>query len=122
MPGMELSALVLNCTLKKSPEASNTQGLIDMVTAHFDDLGVRHETIRPVDYVIPFGVVSDLGDGDQWPQILEKVLAADILIMGMSIWFGVRNSVIQMVIERLDGTYESTNAVGQYPLYNKVAG
>ena len=42
--------------------------------------------------------------------------------MGMSIWFGVRNSVIQMVIERLDGSYELTNDVGQYPMYNKVAG
>ena len=42
--------------------------------------------------------------------------------MGMSIWFGVRNSVSQMVIERLDGTYNTTNEVGQYPMYNKVAG
>jgi multimeric flavodoxin WrbA len=34
----------------------------------------------------------------------------------------VRSSVCQLVIERLDGTYNSTNAVGQYPMYNKVAG
>ena len=119
---MELNALVLNCTLKKSPEPSNTQGLIDIVTSHFDELGVSHETLRPVDYRIPFGVVSDMGDGDEWPQILEKVLAADILIMATSIWFGVRNSVCQMVIERLDGTYNTTNDVGQYPLYNTVGG
>jgi multimeric flavodoxin WrbA len=63
-----------------------------------------------------------MGEGDEWPQILEKVLAADILIIGMSIWFGVRNSVSQMVIERLDGTYNTTNDVGQYPLYNTVGG
>jgi len=119
---MEPNALILNCTLKKSPERSHTQGLIDIVTGHLDDLGVKHETLRPVDYDIPFGVESDLGEGDEWPQILEKILAADILIIGMSIWFGVRNSVCQMVIERLDGTYESTNDVGQYPMYNKVAG
>ena len=79
---MELNALILNCTLKKSPEPSNTQALIDIVTGHFDELGVEHETLRPVDYEIPFGVVSDMGDGDEWPQILEKVLAADILIIG----------------------------------------
>jgi multimeric flavodoxin WrbA len=119
---MEPNALILNCTLKKSPERSHTQGLIDIVTRHFDDFGVKHETLRPVDYNIPFGVESDLGEGDEWPQILEKILAADILIIGMSIWFGVRNSVSQMVIERLDGTYNSTNDVGQYPLYNKVGG
>ena len=118
----EPNALILNCTLKKSPEESNTEALIDIVTGNFDELGVAHETIRPVDFNIPFGVVNDMGDGDEWPQILDKILAADIVIMGMSIWFGVRNSVIQMVIERLDGSYALTNENGQYPMYNKVAG
>lgn len=119
---MKLSAVLLNCTLKRSPEVSNTQALMDIVIGHLEDLDVECEVIRPVDYRIPFGVVSDMGDGDEWPRILERVQAADILIIGTSIWFGVRNSVCQMVIERLDGTYESTNDVGQYPMYNKVAG
>ncbi len=44
---MELSALILNCTLKKSPEPSNTQGLIDIVTGHFDDLGVKARDAAP---------------------------------------------------------------------------
>jgi multimeric flavodoxin WrbA len=117
-----LKALLLNCTLKPTPEESNTEALMRIVIGHLRDLGVETELLRPVDYRIPFGVVNDMGDGDEWPQILEKVLAADILILGTSIWFGVRNSVIQMVIERLDGTYALTNDVGQYPLYNKVAG
>jgi multimeric flavodoxin WrbA len=119
---MPLKAVLLNCTLKKSPEASNTGALMDIVVGHLHDLDVETEVIRPVDFNIPFGVESDLGDGDEWPQILEKLLAADIIVMGMSIWFGVRNSVAQIVIERLDGTYNSTNSVGQYPLYNKVGG
>jgi multimeric flavodoxin WrbA len=117
-----LRALLLNCTLKPTPEESNTEALMQIVIGHLHDQGVETELLRPVDYRIPFGVVNDMGDGDEWPQILEKVLAADILILGTSIWFGVRNSVIQMVIERLDGTYTLTNDVGQYPLYNKVAG
>jgi len=119
---MTLKAVLLNCTLKKSPEVSNTEALMEIVIGHLNDLDVECELIRPVDYAIPFGVVSDMGDGDEWPQILDKILAADILIIGTSIWFGVRNSVSQMVIERLDGTYESRNDVGQYPMYNKVAG
>ena len=119
---MELKALFLNCTLKKSPEESNTEALIEMVKAHFDKQGVESEVIRPVDFNIPFGVVSDMGEGDEWPQILDKIKAADILVMAMSIWFGVRSSVAQMVIERLDGTYAETNDAGQYPMYNKVAG
>jgi multimeric flavodoxin WrbA len=117
-----LKALLLNCTLKPTPEQSNTEALLDIVIGHLHDQGVETELLRPVDYKIPFGVVNDMGNGDEWPQILEKVLAADILILGTSIWFGVRNSVIQMVIERLDGTYTLTNDVGQYPLYNKVGG
>src|SRR4051812_15730323 len=99
---MRLKAVLLNCTLKKSPEPSHTQALMDIVIGHLESLDVRCETIRVVDYNIPFGVDSDLGDGDEWPQILDEILAADILIMGMSIWFGVRSSVAQMVIERLD--------------------
>jgi multimeric flavodoxin WrbA len=119
---MKLKAVLLNCTLKQSPERSHTQGLMDRVIEWLERLDVECETIRVVDHDVRFGVTSDEGDGDEWPRILERILAADILIMGMSIWFGVRSSVAQMVIERLDGTYNTTNDVGQYPMYNKVAG
>jgi multimeric flavodoxin WrbA len=119
---MHLKAVLLNCTLKKSPAVSNTQALMDIVIETLEGLDVGCESIRIVDHNIPFGVSSDEGPGDEWPPILEKIVAADILIIGMPIWFGVRSSVAQLVIERLDGTYNSTNEVGQYPLYNTVAG
>jgi multimeric flavodoxin WrbA len=120
--GKGLSALGLNCTLKKSPEQSHTEALMNRVLDLMAEHGVETEILRPVDYAIKFGVSSDEGDGDEWPQVLEKVKATDIILMGMSIWFGVRSSVAQMVIERLDGTYNERNDQGQYPLYNKVAG
>src|SRR4051794_11665164 len=119
---MRLKALLLNCTIKKSPETSHTEALMRNVIGVLETLDTDCELIRAVDYDIPFGVESDMGEGDEWPQILEKVLAADILIVGTPIWFGVRSSVCQMVIERLDGTYNTTNEVGQYPLYNTVGG
>jgi multimeric flavodoxin WrbA len=119
---MELKAVLLNCTLKKSPAVSNTQALMDHVIETLEELDCRCESIRVVDYNVPFGVSSDEGEGDEWPQILDKILAADILIIGTPIWFGVRGSVAQLVIERLDGTYNDTNEVGQYPLYNTVGG
>ena len=118
----ELKALMLNCTLKPSPEVSNTEALLDRVAEILHGLDCETEIVRVADHRIPFGVASDLGEGDEWPGILEKILAADILIVGTSIWFGVRSSVCQMVIERLDGTYSDTNDAGQYPLYNTVAG
>ena len=119
---MELKALLLNCTLKRSPAPSNTQALMDHVIETMGGLGVESETVRIVDHHVPFGVTSDEGEGDEWPPILQRVLAADILIVGTPIWFGVRSSVCQLVMERLDGTYNDTNEVGQYPLYNTVAG
>jgi multimeric flavodoxin WrbA len=117
-----LRALFLNCTLKRSPEVSNTRALVDMVIAWYDQMNVTSEVIRVVDHHIPFGVTSDEGDGDEWPQILESVKACDILVIATPIWFGVRGSVAQLVIERLDGTYNERNEAGQYPLYNKVGG
>ncbi len=120
---MDLTALFLNCTLKRSPEVSNTQALIDKVAAIMAQRGVVSETIRVVDHDVRFGVSSDEGDGDEWPSILRRIKAADILVIAMPIWFGVRSSVAQMVLERLDGTYAEGDAeTGQYPLYGTVGG
>jgi multimeric flavodoxin WrbA len=89
--GVGLKALGLNCTLKRSPERSHTEALMNRVLDILAEHGVETELMRPVDYDVKFGVTSDEGDGDEWPQILEKIKAADILLMGMSIWFGVRS-------------------------------
>ncbi len=118
----ELKAVFLNCTLKKSPAVSNTRALIDQVIQWFDQMAVESEVIRVVDYNIPFGITSDEGEGDEWPGILAKLKEAHIVVIGTPIWFGVRGSVAQLVIERLDGTYNETNDQGQYPMYNKVGG
>nr|WP_255335617.1 flavodoxin family protein [Methanosarcina sp. KYL-1] len=118
-----MKALFLNCTLKKSPQVSNTRALIDKASYLFKELGVESEVIRVVDYRVAFGISSDEGEGDEWPSILEKIKACDILVIASPIWFGVRSSVAQMVIERLDGTYaEGDPVTGQYPLYGKVGG
>ncbi|KXS40311.1 MAG: BrAMP [Methanolobus sp. T82-4] len=120
---MGLKALFLNCTLKKSPEVSNTRALIDKAVRLFSEMKIDSEVIRVVDYNVKFGVTSDEGDGDEWPQILKKIKDCDILVIGSPIWFGVISSVAKMVIERLDGTYmEGDPETGQFPLYGKVAG
>ncbi|MGB3458817.1 MAG: flavodoxin family protein [Halobacteriota archaeon] len=120
---MNLKAVILNCTLKRSPEISNTRALIDKAVKLFHEQGVETEVIRVIDHNVRFGVSSDEGEGDEWPEILKKIKACDILLIGSPIWFGVRSAVAQMVLERLDGTYDESNPeTGQFPLYGKVGG
>lgn len=118
-----MKVLILNCTLKKTPAVSNTEALAKRAQKLYEAAGAQVELLRVVDHKVAFGVSSDEGDGDEWPPILNKIKACDILIIASPIWFGVRASITQMVIERLDGTYEEGDAkTGQFPLYGKVAG
>ncbi|MFQ5457327.1 MAG: flavodoxin family protein [Myxococcota bacterium] len=120
---MSLKAVVLNCTLKKSPTVSHTEALIKKVTGLMASLGVTAEIIRPVDHHIPFGIEMDMGDGDAWPAIYAKLKAADIIIIGTPIWMGVRSGVTQLVIERLDSVYgDGDPGTGQFPFYGKAGG
>ena len=76
----DLRALFLNCTLKRTPELSHTQGLIDMSSAIMEKNGVSVEVLRPIYYDIAFGVYPDMTEhgweADDWPAINEKVQAS----------------------------------------------
>jgi multimeric flavodoxin WrbA len=118
---MAVKALFLNCSLKPSPDLSNTQALIDKVAGFMERQGCETETVRIADESVGTGISSDLGPGDGWPAILEKVVNCDILVIGTPIWLGHMSSLCQRVIERLDDTYSAYDpATGQFPLYNKV--
>lgn len=121
---MSLKALFINCTLKYTPEPSNTFGLIEKVAGILQDLDVETETIRATDFKIYYGVTGDkVKDDDEWPTINEKIKACDILVIGTPIWMGVRSSVCQLIMERMNGsTGETDEATGQPVYYNKVAG
>jgi len=114
----DLKALFLNCTLKKSRELSHTQGLIEISIGIMEKNGVSVECLRPVDYDIGAGVWPDMTehgwDKDDWPQISEKVMAADILVLGASIWLGEKTSVCTQGVERLYATSHLLNEHGQY--------
>jgi multimeric flavodoxin WrbA len=116
-----MKALFLNCTLKYAPHTSNTDALINKIVKLYHDQKVKTEVVRVLDYSIRYGVSSDEGKGDEWPKVLKKIKECDILLIASPIWFGVRSSVAQLVMERLDGTYaEGDKKNGQYPLYGKV--
>lgn len=119
---MALNALFLNCTLKKSPETSNTEAFIDVARKIFAELQVETKSLRLADYSIALGNSSDEGGEDQWPEILQQIKQHDMLVIASPIWRGDRSSVAKVVAERLDGVWEETDDKGQYPTYNKVGG
>jgi multimeric flavodoxin WrbA len=122
----DLKALFLNCTLKKTPELSHTQGLIGISKAILEKNGVSVEVLRPVDHDIAFGVYPDMTekgwDTDEWPAIYEKVKAADILVLTTPIWLGEKSSLCSQVVERLYSSSGALNEHGQYAYYGRVGG
>jgi len=117
----DLRALVLVCTLKPTPADSSSSLLGTQVLRALEQHGVRGEVVRVVDHDVRFGVTTDEGDGDEWPQIREKMLAADILVLSSPIWLGQPSSVAKMVLERLDAELSETDDEGRMLTYGKVA-
>lgn len=116
-----MKAIVLNCTLKRSPEPSNTEALLRIVADALAAEGVRIETIRVADLDVPPGVQTDMGEGDPWPAIHDKLLAAQILIIASPTWLGHPSSVAQRVLERMDAMISELRG-GRPVAYGKVAG
>jgi multimeric flavodoxin WrbA len=121
-----LRALFINCTLKRSPEVSNTQGLADISMEIMRRQGVGVDLVRAVDHPIATGVWPDMRehgwDEDAWPAIDELVQAADILVLCTPIWLGEKSSVCTRVVERLYGNSSQLNDRGQYAYYGRVGG
>jgi multimeric flavodoxin WrbA len=121
-----LRALFINCTLKRSPELSHTQGLIDRSAAIMADRGVAIHHIRAVDHDIALGVYPDMTErgaaSDEWPALYERVMAANILVLAGPIWLGDNSSVMKHVIERLYACSGLLNDRGQYAYYGRVGG
>jgi multimeric flavodoxin WrbA len=118
---MALTALALNCTLKPTPDESSTGLLLSQVGDELRTHGVPMETIRVVNFDVRPGTSSDEGQGDEWPTIRERVLAADILVFGTPVWMGAPSSVAKRVAERLDAFLSETDEQGRMPSYGKVA-
>lgn len=117
-----MRAIVLNCTLKRGPEPSNTEQLATVLTAALAQHGVTSEIVRVVDLGIPPGVTSDAGDGDPWPALRQRIVDADILVMATPTWVGHPSSVSQLVLERMDAMISETDDEGRPVAYNHVAG
>jgi len=122
----DLSALFINCSLKPSPEPSNTEALMKVSQGVMAANGVSIETIRAADLDIAPGVKPDMRehgfDRDDWPEVQAKVMSADILVIGTPIWLGDKSSICTRVVERLYGYSGRLNDKGQYAYYGRVGG
>lgn len=122
----DLRAMVINCTLKPSPAQSHTQGLLDRSIAIMERNCVTVEVVRAVDQDLPPGVYPDMREhgfnSDGWPALVERVMGADILLLGTPIWLGEKSSVCSRVIERLYGNSAELNDSDQSRYYGRVGG
>lgn len=120
-PTDSLRALVLCCTLRRSPSESSSDLLGRRVLEALQGHGVDGDLVRVVDHPVAFGVSTDEGDGDAWPDIRRQVLAADILVIATPIWMGQPSSVCKMVLERLDAELSEEDDEGRMLTSGKVA-
>lgn len=118
-----LNVLAINCSLKSSQdeESSSTDILLNQLLTAFRQLTAEGEIIRAADFDIKPGVTPDEGRGDAWPEILKKILAADIVVVGTPIWLGQPSSISKRVVERMDAFLGQKDKRGRMPSYNKVA-
>jgi multimeric flavodoxin WrbA len=120
---MSLKALALNGTLKSSgsTEKSSTGKMLQLICDALEADGAETETLRLADYTIKPGVTSNEGEGDEWPRIREKILKADILVLGTPVWLGQPGSICKRVLERMDAFLDETDEEGRMVSYGKVA-
>ena len=118
----DLKVFGLNCSLKssKAKESSSTDVLLRQVFDALADHGAAGEFVRAADYNIKPGVKSDEGEGDDWPDLLRQLLAADILVIGAPIWLGQPSSIAKRVMERMDAFIDEKDSRGRMPSYGKV--
>ncbi len=118
-----LTAIALNCSLRASgdDEPSSTQRMIEAVFTELGTHGVTGKTVRVVEQNVKPGVLSDMGEGDDWPAIRAAIVEADIFILGLPIWMGQLSSVAKRVLERLDAFLSETDDRSRMPAFGKVA-
>ena len=117
-----MKAVVLNCTLKPSPETSSTEALAKVVIAELEKGGATVEMIRLVDLNVMPGVKGDMGKGDDWPSVDAKLKAADIVVFATPIWLGQMSSICLRALERLDAWFAETDDSGRPVAFGKVGG
>ena len=118
---MSLRATILLATLKRSG-LSNTETLCEFLMGRMRQAGIECETVKLVEHDVRAGTYAEMGDGDAWPAIYDKLLASDLIVFATPIWWGSLSSELQRVIERLDAVHDLVMKGERSPLDGKAAG
>ncbi|MDF1609372.1 flavodoxin family protein [Hoeflea sp. YIM 152468] len=118
-----MKAIALNATLKSGADrsTSSTGHMLGLIASELQRHKVECEVVALADHAIQPGVTSDEGEGDEWPMIRDKILAADILILGTPIWLGQPSSVCKRALERMDAFLAETDDQGRMVSYGRIA-
>jgi multimeric flavodoxin WrbA len=118
-----LNVVALNASLKHDPLLSNTGELASLVLEEMGGLGaINADLVRLSDQTLPVGLGFREAAEDDWPGLVTRIKAADIVLFCTPIWWGGRSSLMQRVIERLDALDEEYSATGRSAIKGKVAG
>ena len=112
----DLRAVFLNGTLKRSPEVSNTDALIDIQAHILRGVGARVDVVRTIDHTIPPGVYADMREQgwpvDDFPDIYRSLIEpAHIVVLATPIWLGDQSSMTRLMIEHGVGVRASGTGV-----------
>jgi len=122
----DLTALFINCTLKRSPEFSHTEALMNVSREIMQANNVSTEMVRAADLTLPPGVYPDMTEHgferDDWPGLCEQVMGAEILVVGTPIWLGEESSICRVIIERLYAESGKLNDKNQSVYYGRAGG
>jgi multimeric flavodoxin WrbA len=118
-----LNVLALNASLKHEPTLSNTGELASLVLDEMHALAtISADVIRLSDATLPAGLGFQEAADDDWPDLVTRIKAADVVLFCTPIWWGGRSSLMQRMIERLDALDEEYSATGRSAIKGKVAG
>lgn len=108
---MDMKVLILNCTLKKSPQISQRDHLVKKVAHLYKSLKIKTEILRPIDHF------------DNFKKIFEKIQACNILIIASPIYGEGKFFLTKLLFEKLKKfSQDGPNLKDQYPLYHKIGG
>jgi len=116
-----MKAIILLATLKNKGR-SNTETLVEFLGKELTKQNIEFEVVKLANHHIVPGTYTYMEIEDDWPEIYNKILEAEILLFATPIWWNNHSSELQRCIERLDEVYDIILKGEDSPLDGKIGG